>query len=126
MTEITGNWPIVTQGTASIKVSGANGVVYANNFWDKPPTAQISAGPGAATHGAFSGFFTIGSTNPTTTATFTLPWVPYGAGGGACGFQAGNGVSWAGGPTGTPPAWALTFASDVHGQNVSFNCPGQQ
>lgn len=128
-TIITNNWSVVTAGSYSIQVSGTNGVIYTNNNWDKPPTAAISAcGTGAAIAGAFSGVAFVGSTNPTTTCVITLPWIPYGVNAGLCVFGGTNGTPAINANfTLTPlPQWTVFAASDMHGDQLTFHCPGQQ
>jgi hypothetical protein len=128
-TNISGNWSISTQGSSSILISGTNPVMYANNLWDKPPVAAVSAcGPGATITGAFNGVAVVGSTNPTSSCTITLPWIPYGVNAGLCLF---------GGLIGTPnlganftltplPQWTIVAGSDFHNGQITFQCPGQQ
>jgi hypothetical protein len=121
--EITGNTSGNTQGSSSILVSGTGQVLYANNRWDKPPVASLgTCGGSPSIAGAFAGFISIGTGSPATCA-FTLPWVPYGAGGGNCIFTASAGTVRAS-VGGTPPTWTLTPSASA-GQ-IFFNCPGQQ
>lgn len=126
-TMITGNWAISTGGAATVLISGTNGVQYANNNWDKPPISALSSCGGATiTTGAFSGFFQIGATNPTTACSLTFPFALLGGGGGACQFQPSSVVTVSANASGVPATWTLEFSSDVHGQNVFFNCNSSQ
>jgi hypothetical protein len=125
-TIITGNWSINTLGSQSVIISGINPVVYRDNEWDKPPMATVTGcgGSGAVVvGGAFSGFFTVGSTNPTTACTLVQPFTLYGVAGGLCNFW-GPAVLMSAGPA-SATSWQVVFGSTVHGQNVFFNCVGQ-
>jgi hypothetical protein len=125
-TSITGNWSGGTHGTVAIKISGTNGVSHTGNNWDKPPTASVSfCGTGAVVVGGMSGFFTTGSAAGTT-CTFTLPWQPYGGGGGACTFQTVNGVTVGAIVSGETPVRLLTFSQAYNGGNVFYDCRGRQ
>lgn len=129
VTIITGNTSSGTTGSESIVhtslASGGNGVIYANNVWDKPPTSLVSScGSGATIHGAFAGFIMVG-TGVTTACTLTLPWSPVGGGGGNCTFSAAT-THITGSPSGAPPAWSIGSDADMQGTQIFFNCPGQQ
>lgn len=125
-TTITGNWAISTLGSSSLTITGSNGVAYNGNTWDKPPIASLSScGTGPVSHGGFSGYFMTGS-GTVNSCTITLPFVPLGAGGGACIFAANTGYTSWGNPGGTPPSWQVNFSASSPSSNVFYNCSGQQ
>lgn len=125
-TVITGNSSTSTQGASSVSFTGTNGVTWAANQFDKPPTAQISScGSGASVTGAFAGNIQIGTTTPTTSCTLALPFNRVGNTG-ACTFFVSANVILSGGPTGIPPVWVLASSADMHGAQIYFDCPGQQ
>jgi hypothetical protein len=126
-TIITGNWSVGTNGASSVLISGATGVQFANNEFDKLDNSALSACGGATlATGTFSGFFTVGATNPTTSCSLTFPFSLFGAGGGACQFQqTSNLVLWAN-ASGSPATWVVQSSADMHGQNVFFNCRATQ
>ena len=126
-TLITGNWSVNTNGSSSVLITGANGVIYNGNVFDKPPLATLAnCGTGPVSHGGFAGYLTTGTGAPTT-CDLTLPWVPYGAGGGSCVATVNApGVAVQGGPSGIPPTWHLQFSPGTTSANVFYNCQGQQ
>ena len=127
-TRILGNSSSVTLAPTSVVITGTNQVMYANNVFDKPPLATVSAcGTGPVSRGGVRGYFTTG-TGGTTSCSLTLPWTPFGLGGGSCIFQASGNplLSLSAGPSGTPPTWAITFSTAFGGANVFYDCGGQQ
>lgn len=125
LTTITENTSTSTQGTVSAAISGTNATVnYHDNQWDKPPKAAVtSCGTGATVTGALAGFISVGSTNPTTTCTLTLPWVPYGT---SCNFTPSGGGALTATVGGTPPTYSIVTAADIHGGQIFYNCAGYQ
>lgn len=123
--QITGNWSAGTTGTASIALTGTDGVSYTRNLFDKPPQATVSAcGAGASISGSFTGFVGVGSTNPTTSCTVTLPFTPTGPGAGTCNFTPSIAIALGAAVSGTPPQWGMSASSDMHSAQIWFNCPG--
>jgi hypothetical protein len=124
-TTIIGNYSSGTNGPVSMVVTGsAPGIVYNGNTWDKFPLAAVSnCGAGAGITGTNSGYIAVGSTNPTTVCTLTLPFTLAGGGGGSCmftGSTSGNSI----GATVSGLDWHLAFA-DMHGGQIFYYCPGQ-
>jgi len=131
-TIITNNTGVATLGPESIihtRMGYGGSVVYRNNLWDKPPISVATAcGAGCAVAGgAFSGYIAVGSTGPTTTGTLTLPWSPYGAGGGLCRFYVnGNATVIAAGTAGNGVWNWNSNGIDVKNTAMFFSCPGQE
>jgi hypothetical protein len=126
-TIITGNWAVGTNGASSVLISGTGGVQYANNDFDKGPNATLAnCGGATVAQGAFSGFFTVGPTNPTTTCDMTFPFNLLGAGGGACQFGPSSNTNLWANVSGAPATWAIRSSADIHSQNVFFNCRAAQ
>ena len=126
---VTGNSSISTQGTVSVLLGTASSYQYHSNFWDKPPTATASAcGTGATASGAVEGFITVGSTNPTTACTITMPFNATGGDAGNCLFQmqGGQAITAIGPSGGTPWSWSLTWTGSAHTQKISYRCAGVQ
>jgi hypothetical protein len=131
-TIVTGNWSFGTTGAQDIVTATlgyATGIVYRSNQWEKPPKAVATAcGTGCSVAGgALSGFITVGSTNPTTSGTLTLPFSPYGVGDGLCRFYInGSGTPVAAATAGSGVWNFNSGATDMHGAALFFNCPGQE
>jgi hypothetical protein len=124
----TGNSAYQTQGSVSLLTSGTGQLSYGNNNLDKPPVAgSLVCGAGATIAGATSGTIIVGSTNPTTSCAFKLPFTLLGGGGASCLFQ-GSTAATLGAVTdvGTPPTWTVTSSADIHGSQIFWSCPGTQ
>lgn len=131
---VTGNTGSFTHaaGLKSFNASGVGHIVYDSNDLDSsPPTSPAATvtncgGSDATVTGTTSGLIGVGSTNPTTSCTFTLPFSPVGSGGGNCVFTAYAAVAIAAASVGgNPPVWNLTFA-DLHGSGINYSCRGTQ
>jgi len=126
-TTITGNWGTGTVGPQSVLITGTGGVQYANNNFDKGPNSTLSNCGGATdAQGAFSGFFKVGATNPTTSCTLTFPFALLSPGGGGCNFQASSNLNLWANVSGVPSVWVIQASADFHNQNVFFNCRAAQ
>lgn len=76
-TVLTGNVGAHTGGTASVTITGTDGVMYGVNNWDKPPAATpLSCGSGCTVSGgSLRGTISMG-TGTSTSNTITVPFVP--------------------------------------------------
>lgn len=123
---IYGNVSQNTFGSKSVLVTATGQVNWWGNQFDKPPLAQVgSCGSGATITGTVAGQILVGSTNPTTSCTLTLPWDTNGDG--LCSFGLSNGgaanysVS-----TFHPLTLVITSATTMHGARLWYSCPGRQ
>ncbi len=124
---VTGNVGIATQGSASVLTTGAGAILYANNSFDKPPNASVSnCGTRPTVTGGLSGFIGVGSGASVTSCTLTLPWQPFGGGGGACTFTPSIAVALGATVSGTPPVWTIHSSANMAGGQIFYNCPGRQ
>lgn len=115
-TMIANNWSLSTQGAVSITISGTNPVWYRTNNFDKPPVATVSnCGAGAAVSGDFSGYITVGSTNPTTSCKLTLPWIAFGT---TASFIDSNAIALGAQPSSN--FWTIGSAADVHSTTIFY------
>lgn len=122
--QLIGNTARQTAGTVDLIYTGTGPLQWGNNLFDKPPVATITGGgAGATVSGTLSGVIQIGSTNPTTMVTLTLPFpTPTDA----CTFTSSQVAFIYGGHPSSPAAYTLTASADIHGTQVYFLCSGQQ
>jgi hypothetical protein len=133
LTIITGNTSQSTNGNAragvySLNLTGTNPVLAWPNYWDLPPQATLVScgGSGSSISGGVSGLIRIGGDNPTTVCSFTMPYVPVGAGGALLVQPYGSHPNYSVGESGTLPTWTVTFDSDYHGGVILFTLLGVQ
>lgn len=117
-TNIEGNWSLGTTGTQSFIVGLEQSVSYGGNFWDKPPTAALSAcGTSPSLQGGLDGFFATGTDAPTS-CVLQLPFRPIGL----CTFQLDRpGTHVGASVVNQIPTWTLTFSAPYFGF-VYYHC----
>lgn len=121
---IDGNTSAVTQGSASLVITGSNPINYGKNVFDKPPLSTVqNCGSGPTITGTLSGQITIGTPAPITSCGFTLPFLPGGTPNGNCvvSVQRNTTISW----NVIGLVWTITFGTDVAGTKFDYSCPGQ-
>lgn len=126
---VTGNTSVNTpSGQISfVPLSSTGEILASGNNWDRAPVASVaSCGTTPAVLGGMSGVITVGS-GTITACSLTLPWNAYGLGTfGNCTFQPTAQMKLSATASGTPATWVITSDTDMHGDKIYYNCPGQQ
>lgn len=126
---ISGNRSANMTGTSDIILSDVDHPIrFLNNDLANPPLATLNTcgGTGATIQGGIVGTILVGSTVPTISCSFTLPF--YVHTNGSCVFTSQQAVLPLGAATVTPTEWNVGSPNGTHleNQHIFFNCIGQQ